>query len=206
MPAAVTSTEANAQRADTDRRLAYRLHPVSVMRTRLQRALVLVAILGFASPIVFAPVHAETISCRVVGIADGDTLTILDSSNQQHRVRLSGIDAPEKKQPFGSRAKQNLSALAFGKGATVEWSKLDRYGRIVGKVTVNGEDVGLQQLQAGLAWWYRQYAREQSPQDRASYSQAENEARMARVGLWGDSQSVPPWEYRHNDVRRAAYR
>jgi endonuclease YncB( thermonuclease family) len=65
----------------------------------------------------FAPVHAETISCRVVGIADGDTLTVLDSSNQQHKVRLYGIDAPEKKQPFGTRSKQNLSALAFGKSA-----------------------------------------------------------------------------------------
>jgi endonuclease YncB( thermonuclease family) len=80
---------------------------------------------------------AETLAGRVVAIADGDTLTILDSSNEQHRIRLSGIDAPEKKQPFGSRAKQNLSSLAFGKDALVEWSKLDRYERIVGKVTVN---------------------------------------------------------------------
>ena len=130
--------------------------------------------------------YAETLTGRVVGIADGDTITVLDASNQQHRIRLYGIDAPEKKQPFGSRAKQNLGSLAFGKDATVEWTKLDRYGRIVGKVIVDGQDVGLQQLQAGLAWWYRQYAREQSPQDRAAYSRAEDEARIARVGLWGD--------------------
>ena len=90
----------------------------------------------------------------------------------------------------------------------MEWSKLDRYGRIVGKVIVNGEDVGLRQLQAGLAWWYRQYAREQSPQDRATYAQAEDAARAARLGLWSDPQAVPPWEYRHagSGVAKASYR
>lgn len=150
--------------------------------------------------------YAETVTGRVVGIADGDTLTILDASNQQHRIRLSGIDAPEKKQPFGSRAKQNLGSLAFGKDVQVEWSKLDRYGRIVGKVIVDGQDVGLQQLQAGLAWWYRQYAREQSAQDQAAYSQAEDAAREARLGLWSDAQYIPPWEYRHKDVLRAVDR
>ncbi len=92
-----------------------------------------------------------------MGIADGDTLTILDTSNQQHRIRLYGIDAPEKKQPFGSRSKQNLAALAFAKHAVVEWTKPDRYGRIIGKVIVDGQDVGLRQIEAGLAWWYRKY-------------------------------------------------
>jgi len=112
----------------------------------------------------------------------------------------------KKKQPFGSRAKQNLGSLAFGKNVQVEWSKLDRYRRIVGKVIVDGQDVGLQQLQAGLAWWYRQYAREQSPQDQVAYSQAEEAARVARLGLWSNAQSIPPWEYRHKDVLRAGYR
>jgi endonuclease YncB( thermonuclease family) len=163
--------------------------------------------LVLAIALVVAPLAgAETLMGRVVGIADGDTITILDAFNQQHRIRLYGIDAPEKKQPFGARSKQNLAALAFAKHVIVEWTKPDRYGRIVGKVIVDGQDVGLQKLQAGLAWWYRTYAREQSPQDRAAYSQAENEARMARVGLWGDSHSVPPWEYRHKDVLRTGYR
>ena len=129
-----------------------------------------------AMPNGVVPFAGAGLSPRVVGVSDGDTITVLDSYNQQHRIRLYGIDAPEKKQPFGNRAKQNLSSLAFG-GSTVEWSKLDRYGRIVGKVTVSGEDVGLRQLQAGLAWWYRQYAREQRPQDRATYAQAEDAAR-----------------------------
>ena len=98
--------------------------------------------------------------------------------------------------------------MAFGKYAVVECSKRDRYGRTVGKVIVNGEDVGLQQLQAGLAWWYRQYAREQNPQDRATYAQAEDAAREARLGLWGDPQALPPWEYRHsgNAAAKANYR
>ena len=98
------------------------------------RSVFLAAILSLASSVFVA--HAETISGRVVSIADGDTLTLLDSSNQQHRIRLGGIDAPEKKQPFGTRSKQNLSVLAFAKYATVEYAKRDRYGRIVGKVIV----------------------------------------------------------------------
>jgi endonuclease YncB( thermonuclease family) len=162
--------------------------------------LLLLSLALLAAPLAYA----ETLTGRVVGIADGDTMTVLDTSNQQHRIRLNGID--EKKQPFGSRAKQNLSLLTFGKDARVEWSKLDRYRRIVGKVIGDGQDVGLQQLQAGLAWWYRQYAREQSPQDQVAYSQAEEAARVARLGLWSDAQSIPPGEYRHKDVLRAGYR
>jgi endonuclease YncB( thermonuclease family) len=164
--------------------------------------LVVLALFLLAAPLAYA----ETLTGRVVGIADGDTITVLDTSNQQHRVRLSGIDAPEKKQPFGSRAKQSLGSLAFGKDAQVEWSKLDRYRRIVGKVIIDGQDVGLQQLQAGLAWWYRQYAREQSPQDQVAYSQAEEAAKVARIGLWGDSQAVPPWDYRHSGASTTSTR
>jgi endonuclease YncB( thermonuclease family) len=136
-----------------------------------------------------------------VSVAYGDTLTILDSFNEQHRMRLCGIHAPEKKRPFGSRSRQNLAALALAKYAVVEWTKPDRYGRIIGKVIVDGRDVGLQQVQAGLAWWYRQYAREQSPQDRATYARAEEVARTARAGLWSDAEAVPPWEYRHPSAR-----
>ena len=165
--------------------------------------------LVLALALVVAPLAgAETLIGRVVGIADGDTLTVLDTSNQQHKIRLYGIDAPEKKQPFGTRSKQNLASLAFAKYAVVEWTKPDRYGRIVGKVIVDGQDVGLRQIEAGLAWWYRKYAREQSPQDQVTYAQAEEAARMARVGLWQDSQAVPPWEYRHPSagVTKAGYR
>ena len=84
--------------------------------------------------------HAETITGRVVGVADGDTITVLDSDNVQHKIRLAGIDAPEKKQAFGTRSKESMSDLAFGKALDVETSKRDRYGRQIGKVLVNGRD------------------------------------------------------------------
>jgi endonuclease YncB( thermonuclease family) len=91
-------------------------------------------------------------------VADGDTITLLDNSRQQHKIRLAGIDAPEKAQPFGLRSKQHLSELAFGKDAKADCYKVDRYDRDVCTVFVNGQDVGLAQLDAGLAWWFRKYA------------------------------------------------
>jgi endonuclease YncB( thermonuclease family) len=132
-----------------------------------------------------------------VKIADGDTLTVLTADNQQHRIRLAGIDAPERKQPFGNRSRQNLSKLAYGKQAQADCPKHDRYGRWVCKVYVGGQDVGLRQIYDGLAWWYRPYAHEQSPEDRQRYEFEEREARLRKWGLWGDPSSVPPWEWRH---------
>ena len=106
-------------------------------------------------------VQAETLTGRVVGIADGDTITVLDANRQQHKIRLAGIDAPEKAQPFGDRSKQSLSELVFDKQVVVESNKQDRYGRSVGKVLVNGMDANLAQVNTGMAWWYRDYAKEQ---------------------------------------------
>lgn len=149
--------------------------------------------------------HAETISGRVVGIADGDTVTVLDAKRRQHKIRVSGIDAPEKAQPFGKRSKENLSELVFGKDVLVEWIKKDHYRRIVGKIWVQPPDcprcgltldAGQAQLAAGMAWWYRKYANEQSPEDRAQYEFEEFEARARRTGLWRDPEPVPPWEWR----------
>jgi len=141
---------------------------------------------------------ADTLIGKVVGVADGDTITVLDSQQTQHKVRLMGIDCPEKSQPFGQNAKQSLSDLVFGHSVNVEWQKLDRYERIVGKVMVNGHDVNLEQVRLGLAWHYKKYDREQEPFDRASYSQAEIEARMGYRGLWSDPEPIPPWDWRKN--------
>ncbi len=108
----------------------------------------------FASLLLFTlacTANAETITGRVVGVADGDTITVLDADKVQHKIRLSGIDAPEKKQPFGNRSKESLSALAFDKTVNVETSKRDRYGRQIGKVLVNGRDVNLVQVERGMA-------------------------------------------------------
>ena len=142
-------------------------------------------------------VYAETIAGRVVGVADGDTITVLDADNVQHKIRLAGIDAPEKKQAFGNRSKESLSELAYDKTVTVETDKRDKYGRQVGKVVVNGQDVNLVQIERGMGWWYRQYQREQSPNDRKLYEAAENAAKAGKRGLWRDADPVPPWEYRH---------
>lgn len=140
--------------------------------------------------------HAETITGRVVAIADGDTVTVLDEAKVQHKIRLAGIDAPEKAQAFGNRSKESLSNLAFAKFVTVETEKRDRYGREVGKVLIDGRDVNLIQLERGMAWHYKAYEREQSPGDRKLYGDAENTARAARRGLWLDAEPVPPWDYR----------
>ena len=140
--------------------------------------------------------NAETITGRVVGVADGDTITVLDARKVQHKIRLAGIDAPEKKQPFGNRSKESLSQLAFGKTVDVETIKRDRYGRQIGKVLVNGQDVNLLQVERGMAWFYRQYQREQSPNDRRLYEAAEDAAKANKRGLWQDSAPVAPWESR----------
>ena len=143
-------------------------------------------------------VHAETVTGRVVGVADGDTITVLDSDMVQHKIRLAGIDAPEKKQAFGNRAKESLSDMVFDKTVNVETEKRDRYGRQIGKVLVDGQDVNLVQVERGMAWFYRQYQREQSPNDRKLYEAAEDAAKAGKRGLWRDSEPVPPWDFRHN--------
>lgn len=143
-------------------------------------------------------VNAASIVGRVVGVADGDTLTVLDSNKVQHKIRLAGIDAPEKAQPFGSRSKESLSELAYEKLVTVETDKRDRYGRLVGTVLVDGRDVNLIQIERGMAWFYRHYQNEQSPDDRRLYDAAEVKAKFERRGFWRDAGPMPPWEYRRS--------
>ena len=142
------------------------------------------------------PAQSETLRGMVVGVTDGDTVSVLTEDFQNLNIRVAGIDAPEKAQPYGSRSKWSLSACAYGRLAEIEASKRDRYGRIVGKVVVSGVDCGLRQIEAGLAWHYKAYAKEQSAQDRARYAQAEEEARERRLGLWVQEEPQAPWEFR----------
>lgn len=147
---------------------------------------------------------ATTITGRVVGIADGDTITVLDQENRQHRVRLKGIDAPESGQAYGQDSKQHLSSMLFKKeGAktvpqtvTVTYSKLDRYGRALGIVRVGKLEVNLAQVAAGFAWFYREYQDELTPAERAAYAAAEERARREPRGLWKQRNPVKPSEYR----------
>ena len=142
---------------------------------------------------------ADELQGRVVKVADGDTITVLDGQRQQHVIRLAGIDAPEKSQPYGQKSKAHLSQAVFGQTVTVTFDKRDRYGRIVGQVRVLGEDANLRQLQAGWAWHYKQYQSEQTPDQRSVYDAAERAAREKRLGLWqgqGPASPEPPWDYR----------
>ena len=142
-------------------------------------------------------VTAETLQGRVVGVMDGDTVKVLDAANTQWKIRLVGIDAPEKNQAFGTKSKEHLSDLVYNKQVTIEYSKKDRYGRTLGKILVDGIDANLEQVKAGLAWHYKQYAKEQTPDDQSLYSSAETQAKSAKRGLWVDAYPTPPWEFRH---------
>ena len=169
-----------------------------MMKNNFNRAGVVVVV---AFAILSTATHAATFTGRIVGIADGDTLTLLDATKTQHKIRLAGIDSPEKSQPFGQHCKKSLSDLAYDRLATVESSKLDRYGRIIGKVLVESQDVNLQQIRRGCGWHYKKYQNEQSPEDRLSYSSAEELARTNRKGLWADQEPIPPWDWRHTRRR-----
>ena len=147
------------------------------MRRRATLLLLCLVLIG-------VPARADWVMGRVVAITDGDTLTILTTDRVQHRVRLAGIDTPEKRQPFGQVAKNHLSSLVNGQTVKVNYYKRDRYGRIIGKVLANGADAGLRQIEAGLAWHYKQYQGEQDAPDRARYANVETEARAAQRGLW----------------------
>ena len=129
-------------------------------------------------------------------IEDGDTITVFDATNRNYTIRLQGIDAPEGGQSFGNKSRQNLSELVGGKEVTVEWFKRDRYGRIVGKVSLDGNDVCLEQIKAGMAWHYKYYQSEQSNEDRELYANAETAARVRKQGLWSDGNPIPPWDFR----------
>jgi len=140
--------------------------------------------------------HADILLGKVIHVADGDTITVLDDTNTQHKIRLAGIDAPEKRQAFGQRSQESLSDLVFSKSVAVETDKRDKYGREVVKVLVGGVDANLVQVQRGMAWHYKAYEREQSVIDRKVYADAENEAKAARRGLWADADPVPPSDFR----------
>ena len=144
----------------------------------------------FAATSMFA---AEILKGRVVKVSDGDTFTVLDVANVQHRIRLNKIDAPEKSQPFGDAARKHLAAFVAGKDVEIEWTKKDKYGRILGTIWAMipvRTDVNLQMVKDGFAWHYKQFDNTQS------YAAAETAARMAKRGLWKDPAPITPHEFR----------
>lgn len=135
---------------------------------------------------------AEVFTGKVVGVHDGDTITVLDEGRHATKIRLAEIDTPETGQPYGSKAKQELSALVFSKEISVSTETTDRYGRTVAHVSVDGMDVNREMVRRGAAWVYRAYLKDKS------LLTVESEARAAKRGLWGlpEAEQTPPWEWR----------
>ncbi|QXP95194.1 thermonuclease family protein [Methylococcus capsulatus] len=140
---------------------------------------------------------AEEWNGKVVGISDGDTLTIMKDSGGT-KVRLVEIDAPESRQDYGAKSKQSLSDLCFGKVAKVDDQGADKYGRRLGRVHCAGVDANLEQITRGLAWFYVEYGHDPAMRD------AEEQARASRIGLWADTNPTPPWDFRHGTPKKAA--
>lgn len=140
----------------------------------------------------------------VIGVSDGDSITVLDSDKRQHKIRLQGIDAPEKAQAYGQKSKESLSKLVYKKTVQVHWSKKDRFGRTVGQVMIGEIDVCLEQVRRGMAWHYKDYQDEQSIEDRVLYARAEIQARERRTGLWQDPVPMEPSTFRREKRRTSA--
>ena len=146
--------------------------------------------------LVFIPaVEAAQFTGKVVSVSDGDTLRVL-VDNQQIKIRLGGIDAPESDQPFGQASKRYLADAVAGQIVVVEFEKKDRYGRVIGKVLLDGADMNLRQVKAGYAWWYEYYKRDQSEADQRAYSAAERQARNSGIGLWSEPAPINPYDWR----------
>lgn len=141
-----------------------------------------------------AQAHAESFAGKVVAVHDGDTISVMRSGRAE-RVRLDGIDSPERGQDYSKHARLFLSEMVFGRIVSVEVRDTDRYGRAVGRVVLDGRDVGLELVRAGLAWHFTRYSAD------PSLARAEREARAARRGLWAQPSPVPPWEFRHRASR-----
>ena len=164
--------------------------------TKRQIVIIAVLLIAVAFP---AFVYAQTLlTGKTSSVVDGDTIKVLTQAGQEKEIRLEGIDAPEKRQAFGSESTTHLSNLVFEKTVNLVCTALDEYQRLVCKVLLpSGEDVDLDQIKAGMAWHYKQFQRQQSATDRTEYGAAEDAARRARIGLWADSHPVQPQDFRH---------
>jgi micrococcal nuclease len=155
----------------------------------MRYGLVIIALHLSAGSALAAKQHYE-LTGEVVAIADGDTLTILDGSKTQHKIRLAGIDAPEKGQAFGTKARENLAAKVFRRNVRVEVIDVDRYRREVGRIYLADRFINMEMVRDGFAWRYVQYDK---PRE---FTAAEADAREHRRGLWADPNPIPPWEWR----------
>jgi micrococcal nuclease len=186
----LTRTTPNSQRVESrQERLA---------RKELAGVVFLVVLLLLAAFLPDVAMSAAEFRGKVVGVSDGDTITVLHDRRPE-KVRLNGVDSPEKGQPFGEKARQFTSRLAFGQDVIVRVVDRDRHGRTVADVILaDGRSLNRELVRAGYAWWYRRYSQD------LSLSELEAQARLARSGLWADQQPTPPWEWRRNSMNRRA--
>lgn len=141
--------------------------------------------------VILYPSYAQTLTGRVVAIADGDTFTLLDSANKQTKIRLHGIDCPKRGQAYGKKATDFVSERIFRKIVKVIVKDIDRYGRTVGEVLYNDTiNLNIEILAKGYAWHYKRYDKSEV------YANAEQSAKEKKLGLWQDEIAVAPWEYR----------
>lgn len=127
---------------------------------------------------------------KVVGVTDGDTVTVLYEGKKQYKVRLQHIDCPETRQPFATKAKEALSSKVFGKTVTVKWEEMDRYKRILGNVYIGDRWINLELVNEGLAWHYKFYSKD------TKMAAAEKTAQKAKLGIWSEPDPTPPWDFR----------
>lgn len=143
---------------------------------------------------------------KVYKVVDGDTVRVVDEKGVRYKIRLVGIDAPEKKQPYGDESTKHLRGLVNGKWVTIISPTksglpytIDRYQRVLGKIIIHNEDINYLQLLSGMAWHYKRYQKDQSIADQLSYSLAEQEAQSKELGLWGSEDSIAPWKWRRKN-------
>ena len=133
---------------------------------------------------------------KVIAITDGDTFKILDAAKQQHNIRILGIDAPEKSQPYSKAAKKHLNQLIAKKTVCLEPVETDRYQRTISKVILSDVDIGLALINSGYAWHYKEYMSNQPEADQSLYAAGELQAKLSVIGLWSEPNPVPPWDCR----------
>ena len=129
---------------------------------------------------------------KIIHISDGDTVHLLTDNKEKIKIRLNDIDAPESKQAFGNKSKENLKKYIYQKNVVVEYKNKDKYKRVLGTIYYQNRDINLQQVKDGYAWVYKKYSKNHN------YFKAEKEAKSKKLGLWSDKNPIEPWEFRKN--------
>lgn len=156
---------------------------------------ILLTLISFLAPII-SPAQTNSYYGHVVSVSDGDSITVLDRQLREHKIRLNGIDAPEAGQEFSQASRRHLAQMVSGREVLVIWQMTDRYERELAKIMVDRMDINLEQLRAGMAWYFREYERDVPEEDRENFDAAERKARSERRGLWQQLNPLPPWDYR----------